>query len=109
MSPLLELSGIVKQFAGTLALDRVDLDVKGGEIHALLGQNGAGKSTLIKVLAGIYPPTEGVVRWRGEVVDPTATHLPISFHPSGTRTGRKHDRGREHCSSNRLSPQERHD
>ena len=79
MSPLLELSGIVKQFVGTLALDRVDLDVKGGEIHALLGQNGAGKSTLIKVMAGIYPPTEGVVRWRGEVVDPTATHLPITF------------------------------
>jgi ribose transport system ATP-binding protein len=79
MSPLLELSGIVKRFAGTLALDRVNLDVKGGEIHALLGQNGAGKSTLIKVLAGIYAPTEGFVRWRGEVVDPASTHLPITF------------------------------
>ena len=42
--PLLELSGIVKQFTGTLALDHVDLDVRPGEIHALLGQNGAGKS-----------------------------------------------------------------
>jgi ribose transport system ATP-binding protein len=78
-SPLLELSGIVKRFAGTLALDRVDLEVHGGEIHALLGQNGAGKSTLIKVLAGIYAPTEGLVRWRGKVVDPAAMHLPITF------------------------------
>ena len=79
ISPLLELSGIVKQFPGTLALDQVDLDVKAGEIHALLGQNGAGKSTLIKLLAGIYAPTGGVVRWRGEIVDPAAMHLPIAF------------------------------
>lgn len=79
MDPLLELSGIVKQFTGTLALNRVDLDVRSGEIHALLGQNGAGKSTLIKILAGIYAPTAGVIRWRGEVVDPTITRLPITF------------------------------
>jgi ribose transport system ATP-binding protein len=79
MNLLLELTGIVKQFTGTLALGGVDLDVKGGEIHALLGQNGAGKSTLIKILAGIYPPTAGVIRWRGEVVDPTAHRLPITF------------------------------
>ena len=78
-SPLLELTGIVKQFTGTLALDGVDLDVRSGEIHALLGQNGAGKSTIIKILAGIYPPTAGVIRWRGEVVDPTEVRLPISF------------------------------
>jgi ribose transport system ATP-binding protein len=78
-SPLLELRGVVKQFGGTLALDRVDLEVKSGEIHALLGQNGAGKSTLIKVLAGIYAPTSGVIRWRGEVADPTAMRLPIAF------------------------------
>ena len=79
MNPLLELSGIVKQFTGTLALNGVDLDVRSGEIHALLGQNGAGKSTLIKVLAGIYAPTSGIIRWRGEVVDPTSTRLPITF------------------------------
>jgi ribose transport system ATP-binding protein len=78
-TPLLELSGIVKQFTGTLALDGVDLDVRAGEIHALLGQNGAGKSTLIKILAGIYPPTAGTIRWRGQAVDPGAGRLPITF------------------------------
>lgn len=79
MNLLLELSGIAKQFTGTLALDGVDLDVRAGEIHALLGQNGAGKSTLIKILAGIYAPTAGIVRWQGEVVDSTAVRLPITF------------------------------
>jgi ribose transport system ATP-binding protein len=79
MNLLLELTGIVKQFTGTLALDGVDIDVKGGEIHALLGQNGAGKSTMIKILAGIYPPTAGIVRWRGAVVDPASARLPITF------------------------------
>ncbi len=76
---LLELSGIVKQFTGTLALDHVDLDVRRGEIHALLGQNGAGKSTLIKIMAGIYPPTEGRMRWCGQDVAPGAATLPITF------------------------------
>ena len=76
---LLELIGIKKQFVATLALDGVDLAIGRGEIHALLGQNGAGKSTLIKVLAGIYPPTAGVVKWRGEVVEPTSARLPITF------------------------------
>ncbi len=76
---LLELSGIVKQFTGTLALDHVDLDVHRGEIHALLGQNGAGKSTLIKILAGIYPPTEGRMRWKGQDVVPGSSAVPITF------------------------------
>ena len=76
---LLELSGIVKQFTGTLALDHVDFDVRPGEIHALLGQNGAGKSTLIKILAGIYPPTEGRMRWKGRDVVPGSSAVPITF------------------------------
>jgi ribose transport system ATP-binding protein len=62
------MSGIVKTFPGVRALDGVDLDVRGGEVHCLLGQNGAGKSTLIKVLAGAHQPDGGVVRWDGSEV-----------------------------------------
>jgi ribose transport system ATP-binding protein len=78
-SPLLALAGVTKQFLGTLALDHVDLDVRSGEIHALLGQNGAGKSTLIKLLAGIFPLTEGQILWRGRPVDVMSAQLPITF------------------------------
>ena len=66
--PLLTMTGIVKVFPGARALDGVDLDVRPGEVHALLGQNGAGKSTLIKVLAGAHQPDEGTITWRGEQV-----------------------------------------
>lgn len=55
MSALLEMREISKVFPGVRALDRVNLDVKSGEIHAICGENGAGKSTLMKVLSGIYP------------------------------------------------------
>jgi len=66
--PLLRMRGIVKEFPGVRALDGVDLDVRAGEVHCLLGQNGAGKSTLIKVLAGAHKPDEGTMHWRGEEV-----------------------------------------
>src|SRR5690348_6048654 len=75
-SPLLAMSGIVKEFPGVRALDGVDLEVRAGEVHCLLGQNGAGKSTLIKVLAGAHQPDDGEVRWNGEPVrlaGPTAS------------------------------------
>jgi ribose transport system ATP-binding protein len=67
-TPLLEMSGVVKQFPGVRALDGVDLEVRAGEVHCLLGQNGAGKSTLIKVLAGAHQPDAGAIRWQGEEV-----------------------------------------
>ena len=66
--PLLQMTGIVKTFPGVRALGGVDLDVRAGEVHCLLGQNGAGKSTLIKVLAGAHRPDEGEITWDGEPV-----------------------------------------
>ena len=65
---ILRLSGVVKRFPGVVALGGVELEVRAGEVHCLLGQNGAGKSTLIKVLAGVHQPDEGVVEWLGEPV-----------------------------------------
>src|SRR5918997_2481194 len=66
--PLLEVHGVVKSFPGVRTLDGVDLDVRAGEVHCLLGQNGAGKSTLIKVLAGAHQPDAGRITWQGEEV-----------------------------------------
>ncbi|MCW2597422.1 MAG: ribose transport system ATP-binding protein [Pseudonocardiales bacterium] len=66
--PLLTMSGIVKEFSGVRALDGVDLEVRAGEVHCLLGQNGAGKSTLIKVLSGAHQPDAGTISWEGEQV-----------------------------------------
>lgn len=66
--PLLTMSGITKSFPGVRALDGVDLEVRSGEVHCLLGQNGAGKSTLIKVLAGAHQPDDGTITWRGAQV-----------------------------------------
>jgi monosaccharide-transporting ATPase len=59
---------VSKRFAGTVALDRVDLALRAGEVHALVGENGAGKSTLIKIITGVHQPDGGVVRYRGEPV-----------------------------------------
>ncbi len=64
------MRGISKAFPGVKALDRVDLTVRAGEIHALLGENGAGKSTLIRVLTGVYPRDAGEIRLDGKPVNP---------------------------------------
>jgi ABC-type uncharacterized transport system ATPase subunit len=67
-APLLQLAGVVKSFPGCLANDRVDLSIRRGEIHALLGENGAGKSTLVKIIYGVLRPDAGEIHWRGESV-----------------------------------------
>ena len=63
-----EMKDIVIRFPGVLANDRVNLTLKHGEIHALLGENGAGKSTLMSALAGLYKPTSGTIKVHGEEV-----------------------------------------
>ncbi|MDJ0376862.1 sugar ABC transporter ATP-binding protein [Cryobacterium sp. PH31-L1] len=65
---LLEVRGLRKSFAGVKALQGVDLTVRAGEVHCVLGQNGAGKSTLIKTLSGAYQPDSGAIFWQGEPV-----------------------------------------
>ena len=70
MDSILEMRGITKTFPGVKALDDVNLSVREGEIHALIGENGAGKSTLMKVLSGVYPhgSYDGEIRFRGQPV-----------------------------------------
>jgi ABC-type uncharacterized transport system ATPase subunit len=70
-APAAELLGISKAFFGVLANDRIDLDLRRGEVHALLGENGAGKSTLCSILAGLYKPDAGEILIDG---------IPQTFH-----------------------------
>ena len=59
--PILQMRGVSKAYPGVQALDKVDFDIRAGEIHALVGENGAGKSTLIKILSGVIFPDEGQI------------------------------------------------
>lgn len=61
MSALVEMKGVVKKFPGVTALKDITFDIQPGEVHVLLGENGAGKSTLMKILSGVYQPTEGEI------------------------------------------------
>jgi ribose transport system ATP-binding protein len=65
----LVVESVTKSFPGVRALDGVSLDLKAGEVHALVGENGAGKSTLIKIVTGLYRPDSGTVRVDGRPVD----------------------------------------
>ena len=75
----IECRNLVKVFPGTRALDGVDLQVRHGEIHALLGQNGAGKSTLIRAIAGADPPTSGSIFVEGAEVRIDSPQMAQSF------------------------------
>ncbi len=68
---VLQMRNIVRDFPGVRALRGVDFDLRPGKVHALMGENGAGKSTLMKCLAGIHPPTEGKIVFKGKEV-----HIP---------------------------------
>ena len=65
---IIEMLHITKEFPGIIANDDITLQLKKGEIHALLGENGAGKSTLMSVLFGMYQPEKGEIRKNGQVV-----------------------------------------
>ncbi len=71
--PVLELSGIHKEFPGVKALSEAGLRLYPGEVHTLMGQNGAGKSTLIKVLTGVYTPERGRIVMEGREIRPGST------------------------------------
>jgi len=67
--PLLEMTGICKNFPGVTALDDVCRTLDSGEVLALLGENGARKSTLVKILSGVYTMDKGQIKINGDIVD----------------------------------------
>ena len=76
-TPVLTMRGITKRYPGVLANDAIDLDLRPGEIHALLGENGAGKSTLMNILYGLAVPDEGSILIDGKPVDILGPHDAI--------------------------------
>jgi inositol transport system ATP-binding protein len=75
---VLEMENITKAFPGVRALSDVQLRVRKGTVHGLMGENGAGKSTLMKCLIGIYVPDSGTITFKGETLHITSTHYALS-------------------------------
>src|SRR6476620_11148784 len=80
---VLSLSGVSKRFGAVQALTDVELEVRAGEVVALVGDNGAGKSTLVKAIAGVYVPDDGVIEWEGR---PASIHRPQDSQQLGVAT-----------------------
>ncbi len=69
MTALLDIVDVTKRFRGLTAVDNVSLSVEEGEIYAVIGPNGAGKTTLFNLIAGVFPPDEGEIRFAGARID----------------------------------------
>ena len=76
---LLEFRSVSKQFGGTLAVNDLTLEIRAGEVLALLGQNGAGKSTVIKILAGVHSASSGEILFQGRKLESFNAKPPIAF------------------------------
>jgi len=74
---ILQMEHITKRFPGTIALDAVDLNIRAGSVHALIGENGAGKSTLMKCLIGLYKPDEGSIMFKDEPLQLSNIHSTL--------------------------------
>ncbi len=85
--PAVELAGITKRFGGILACDQVDLALRRGRVHGILGENGAGKSTLMKVLIGLVLPDAGSIRIDGQL---RAIHDPLAAAALGIAMVHQH-------------------
>ncbi|MER7583947.1 ATP-binding cassette domain-containing protein [Kitasatospora sp. NPDC097691] len=80
---VLALRGVSKRFGAVQALTDIELEVRAGEVVALVGDNGAGKSTLVKAIAGVHQPDEGVIEWQGR---PVSIHRPQDAQQLGIAT-----------------------
>jgi monosaccharide-transporting ATPase len=80
---VLEVQGVSKRFAGVVALADVSVELRAGQVHALVGENGAGKSTLIKVLTGVHQPDQGSIVYRGQ---PVTFARPLDAQAAGIST-----------------------
>ncbi|OLT45554.1 hypothetical protein BJF88_05940 [Cellulosimicrobium sp. CUA-896] len=81
--PVLRLRGVGKEFFGNSVLRDIDLDVRAGDVHALVGENGAGKSTLMKIIAGVHRPDGGTIELDGQV---TTFSSPLAAQHAGVST-----------------------